>query len=92
MKKLALLTLFLCLSFSFAGFADAETENWCGTYFEEGGRGYIRLARDDFGVGSSTAAWTATTNGRKEAVPQISPWILPKTVLPLTNGANSTTI
>ena len=50
MKKLALLTLFLCLSFSFAGFADAETENWCGTYFEEGGRGYIRLARDDFGA------------------------------------------
>ena len=56
MKKLALLTLFLCLSFSFAGFADAETENWCGTYFEEGGRGYIRLARDDFGVGSSNCS------------------------------------
>lgn len=56
MKKLALLTLFLCLSFSFAGFADAETENWCGTYFEEGGRGYIRLARNDFGVGSSNCS------------------------------------
>lgn len=53
MKKSALLALFLCVGFPFAGLADNTTENWCGTYFEDNGRGFIRLAREDFGTGSS---------------------------------------
>lgn len=53
MKKTALLLLFLCLSNSYAPNVLAETENWCGKYFEQDGRGYIRLARNDFGIGSS---------------------------------------
>lgn len=54
MKKLALLMLFLCFCLSFAGSALADTANWCGTYFEEDGRAFLRLARDDFGIGSSS--------------------------------------
>lgn len=53
MFKKAILALFLCVSASTAGLANNNTENWCGTYFENNGRGYIRLAREDFGTGSS---------------------------------------
>ena len=53
MKKAAFLLLFLCLSNSYALPLSAETENWCGKYFEQDGRGYIQLARNDFGIGSS---------------------------------------
>ncbi len=53
MKKTALALLFLCLSNITISPATAETENWCGKYFEEGERGYIQLARNDFGIGSS---------------------------------------
>lgn len=56
MKKHILPALFLCVSLGSAGSAVADTENWCGTYFEENGRGYIRLARDDFGIGSSNCS------------------------------------
>ncbi len=52
MKNMAFLLLFLCLSNSYAAKASAETENWCGKYFEQDGRGYIQLARNDFGIGS----------------------------------------
>ena len=41
MKQLIKLALFLCLYLSSAGTVFADTENWCGTYFEENGRGYI---------------------------------------------------
>ena len=54
MKQLIKLALFLCLYLSSAGTVFADTENWCGTYFEENGRDYIWLARDDFGIGSSS--------------------------------------
>lgn len=51
MKKLALQTLALfILPIGIANAADIE--NWCGTYTEEEGRAYIRLARADFGIGS----------------------------------------
>lgn len=53
MLKKATLALFLCVSASTTGLANNNTENWCGTYFEDNGRGYIRLAREDFGSGSS---------------------------------------
>ena len=53
MKKSALLALFLCLGLPFASLAETGVENWCGTYFEDNGRGFIRLAREDFGTGSS---------------------------------------
>ncbi len=53
MKKLALLALFLCI-LPLGTANSADTENWCGTYIEEQGRGYIRLARADFGIGSSS--------------------------------------
>ncbi len=52
MRILALLALFLCFS-PVNSANSSETENWCGTYFEEDGRGYIRLARADFGTGST---------------------------------------
>ncbi len=54
MKKIALWALFLNLTLSSACFA--ESENWCGTYFEEDGRAYLRIAREDFGVGSSACS------------------------------------
>lgn len=53
MKKAVLALLFLCLSNIPLHNASAETENWCGKYFEENNRGYIRLARNDFGIGSA---------------------------------------
>ena len=53
MKKTVFILLFLCISNGYASNAQSETENWCGTYFEEDGRGYIRLAREDLGIGSS---------------------------------------
>ncbi|MCM1323751.1 MAG: hypothetical protein NC218_06280 [Acetobacter sp.] len=56
MRKAALLALFLCVTSSSAGLADSNTENWCGTYFEDNGRGFIRLAREDFGTGSSNCS------------------------------------
>lgn len=52
MRLLALLTIFLCFS-PVSPANSADTENWCGTYFEEDGRGYLRLARADFGIGST---------------------------------------
>lgn len=54
MKKIATLALLLCMCIIIASLAQANTakENWCGTYFEQSGRGYIRLAREDFGIGS----------------------------------------
>lgn len=56
MKKIALLVLFLCLNVSSVSMADKETENWCGTYFEEEGRGFIRLAREDIQNGSNNCS------------------------------------
>jgi len=53
MKKTALLALFLCMVTSTAGLAENDTENWCGTYFEDNGQAFLRLAREDFGTGSS---------------------------------------
>lgn len=53
MKKLGLPTLFLCCVLSLAAEA-SETLNWCGTYFEDNGRGFIRLARVDLNSGSSS--------------------------------------
>ncbi|MBO5039327.1 MAG: hypothetical protein J6B00_00315 [Alphaproteobacteria bacterium] len=53
MKKLGLLTLFLCCVLSMTAKA-SETLNWCGTYFEDNGRGFIRLAREDLNSGSSS--------------------------------------
>lgn len=53
MKKIALLALFLCMFSTPAGLADNRVENWCGTYFEDNGQGYLRLAREDFGTGST---------------------------------------
>lgn len=53
MKKIAILALFLCITSTKAGLAESNTENWCGTYFENNGQAYLRLAREDFGTGSS---------------------------------------
>lgn len=53
MKKLALLALIIGM-FPISMAKCADTENWCGTYIEEEGKGYIRLARADFGIGSSS--------------------------------------
>lgn len=53
MKKIATLALFLCMFSLNAGLADNNVENWCGTYFEDNGQGFLRLAREDFGTGSS---------------------------------------
>lgn len=53
MKKTALLALFLCMASPSAGLAENDTENWCGTYFEDNGQAFLRLAREDFGTGSS---------------------------------------
>lgn len=55
MKKLGLPTLFLCCVLSLAAEA-SETLNWCGTYFEDNGRGFIRLARVDLNAGSSSCS------------------------------------
>ncbi len=54
MKKIALIALFLCVFLSSTSHADSNIENYCGTYFEDNGRGFIRLARVDFGTGSSS--------------------------------------
>lgn len=53
MKKIALLALFLCIVSTKAGLADNNIENWCGTYFEDNGQAFLRLAKEDFGIGSS---------------------------------------
>ena len=52
MKQIALLALFLCFISTHASLADSSIENWCGTYFEDNGQGYLRLEREDFGTGS----------------------------------------
>lgn len=55
MKKLGLSALFLCFILSSTSHA-SETLNWCGTYFEDNGRGYIRLALEDLNSGSSSCS------------------------------------
>lgn len=62
MKKMALLVLFLCLRVSSVGLANTDMENWCGTYFEEDGRGFIRLAREDIQKGSDNCSIEAYTD------------------------------
>lgn len=62
MKRLTVLTLFLCLGFSSAGVADSDVMNWCGTYFEDDGRGYIRLALTDLNTGSEDCSMEAYNN------------------------------
>jgi hypothetical protein len=55
MKHIVIIALFLILSAVSLNAAQLENtvENWCGTYFEENGTGYLELPRADFGVGSS---------------------------------------
>ncbi|MBR2273874.1 MAG: hypothetical protein IJ864_03465 [Alphaproteobacteria bacterium] len=53
MRKLQLIVLFLCLSFSPTGLADTETLNWCGTYFEDNDQSFLRIARADLFTGSN---------------------------------------
>lgn len=55
MKKISLTLLFLAAAMCWGrnSAANAEIMNWCGTYFEENGRGYLRLAREDLESGSN---------------------------------------
>lgn len=55
MKKLIIIImiLFIKLSFTPNVKSNVNTEQWCGTYFESNGQGYIRLPRQDFLTGSS---------------------------------------
>ena len=53
MSRFVKLILFLCFIFGLTGnMAYASTKNWCGVYFESHNRGYIKVLRNDIGVGS----------------------------------------
>lgn len=58
MRNLTLATLFLCISFSPNAHSNsrADMEQWCGTYFESEGQGYIRLPIQDISTGSSNCS------------------------------------
>ena len=54
MKNIAkLLLLVMCYMLFMINCVKAETLNWCGIYFQENDRSYLKIVRDDVGIGSS---------------------------------------
>ena len=58
MRKTIFVIILLCLNLIIpvTGNSNTNTEQWCGTYFESNGQGYIRLAIQDFSTGSSNCS------------------------------------
>ncbi len=68
MKNIAKLLLsVVCYMLFEISYAKADTLNWCGVYFQENNRSYLKIVRDDVGIGSSRCS----LNGYSEDVEEV---------------------